>query len=285
VLGLENACESLSQGTLPDNAVVITIDDGFHGVLRHAWPVLQTHSLPATVYVTSYYAQKQNPIFRLIVQYMFWKTTESQLNALDLGLPPSGMLLLRPEAKKDETMWAIINFGENELDERQRCLLLSELGNRLGVEYTALRETRSLSLLNEEEIRGLATAGLDIQLHTHRHRLPKDEGQVRREIEENREFLEGLTGRKLNHLCYPSGVWSKEHWPWLESLGIITATTCEPGLNYSHTPRLALRRFLDGENISQIEFEAEVSGFSELLRQARVRFLKPTATREATKTY
>ena len=48
-----------------------------------------------------------------------------------------------------------------------------------------------------------------------------------------------------------------------------TATTCEPGLNSPSTPRLSLHRFLDGEDITQIEFEAEVSGFTELLRSVR----------------
>jgi hypothetical protein len=32
---------------------------------------------------------------------------------------------------------------------------------------------------------------------------------------------------------------------------------------------LTLRRFLDGTETSQVEFEAELSGFSELLRRAR----------------
>ena len=85
-----------------------------------------------------------------------------------------------------------------------------------------------------------------------------------REIQQNREFLEALVGKKLQHLCYPSGVWSKQPWSWLDSLGIISATTCDPGLNYSQTPHLGLYRFLDADSISQIEFEAELTGFSEL---------------------
>jgi hypothetical protein len=55
----------------------------------------------------------------------------------------------------------------------------------------------------------------------------------------------------------------------LTNLYIVSATTCEPGLNFRHTPRLALHRFLDGEDIDQIQFEAEMSGLNELLRRAR----------------
>jgi peptidoglycan/xylan/chitin deacetylase (PgdA/CDA1 family) len=269
VLSLDQACHGLEKGSLPDDAVAITIDDGFYSVFRCAAPVLKVHSLPATVYVTSYYSQMQSPIFRLVVQYMFWKTPENDLDTAGLRLPLSGKLPLRPNEKKDSIMWEIIRFGETRLEEPERRILAYELGTRLGVDYSNIQKTRELSLLNPQEIRDLATEGMDIQLHTHRHRLPEEQGLVEREIRQNREFLEPLVSKKLQHLCYPSGVWSKRHWPWLDRLEIISATTCGPGLNYAETPRLGLRRFLDGENISQIEFEAELSGFSEILRWVR----------------
>lgn len=269
VVSLAQACEGLSNLSLPENAVAITIDDGFFSVFQSAWPVLRGHSFPATLYVTSYYVQKQNPIFRLVVQYQFWKTRQQTLDCRDLGLPHSGLLPLQPPQQKDKTMWEIIRFGESRLDEQARCTLASELARRLGVDFSHISSTRSLSLMDSREIRSSAEEGLDIQLHTHRHQLPAEFDLVQREILQNRECLEPLAGKKLQHLCYPSGIWSKQHWPWLETLGILTATTCDPGLNYPRTPRLGLRRFLDGENISQIEFEAELSGFSEILRSAR----------------
>jgi peptidoglycan/xylan/chitin deacetylase (PgdA/CDA1 family) len=269
VLSLGQACEDLANRSLPNSAVAITIDDGFFGVFQSAWPVLRMHSFPATVYVTSYYAEKQNPIFRIAIQYMFWKTRQETLNSEDLGLPLSSVQPLRPQKQKEETMWEIIRFGESCLDEPGRCVLAEKLGKRLGVPYRTLLESRSLNLMNRKEIRALAEEGMDIQLHTHRHRLPGEFDLVQQEILQNRQCLEPLVGKKLRHLCYPSGIWSHQHWPWLETLEILTATTCDPGLNYPQTPRLGLRRFLDGENVSQIEFEAELSGFSELLRSAR----------------
>lgn len=269
VLGLQQAYEGLAKGSLPDGAVAITIDDGFFGVFESAWPVLRAHSFPATVYVTSYYAEKHNPVFRLAVQYLFWKTEAKTFDNKGLGLPRSAVLPLGSSQQKEEAMWEIIEFGETQLEEPSRLALGHDLGKRLGVEYQELLSTRALSLMDTQEIRQMAEGGVDIQLHTHRHHLPNDAELVRREIQQNREYLEPLAGKKLQHLCYPSGVWTKQHWPWLEELEIITATTCDPGLNSPETPRLGLRRFLDGENVSQIEFEAEVSGFADFIRSVR----------------
>lgn len=271
VLSLDQACESLVTSELPDRAVAITIDDGFYSVFHSAWPILKEHSLPATVYVTSYYAAKKNPIFRLVVQYIFWKTANQQMDLSRLGLPLPRIVPISTEAERENTCWEIIRYGEEKCDEPHRCDIMRELANRAAVDFTPLEEKRLLSLMTAEEISQLSRSGVDIQLHTHRHCLPEDEALVKREITQNREFLQPLSHNKLRHLCYPSGAWSPKHWPWLEALDVRTATTCDTGLNYNDTPLHGLKRFLDGENISQIEFEAELSGFSELLRSARAR--------------
>ena len=115
----------------------------------------------------------------------------------------------------------------------------------------------------------LGGSGIDCQLHTHRHRFPEDEAEAAREIAENRAALENVVSGPLEHFCYPGGVWSEEQWPVLESAGVRSAVTCQIGLNDDDTPPYALRRLLDAEDVSQIEFEAEMAGCLELLRKVR----------------
>lgn len=127
--------------------------------------------------------------------------------------------------------------------------------------------------MTKTEVRKLAKNGFDIQLHTHRHCFPtEDETVAMKEILDNKQALEAVVNHPLVHFCYPSGIFSKRQWPWLKRLGVQSATTCLPGLNVTEYPALALRRFLDGENVSQIVFVAELFGFLELLRQIRNRF-------------
>jgi len=268
VLPLDRACAGLRDGTLPDCAVVITYDDGFYGNYLHSAALQEEFRLPATIYVTTYYVVKQVPIFRLAIQYMFWKTDRDEV-ALG-GIPgiDCGTLQRADRTRADEVMWGLIRHAEQSLNEPQRVELARDVGTRLGIDYDELARSRRLSLMTPEEIRSLAALGLDIQLHTHRHQLPCDEEQVRREIGDNRSILEPILGRPCDHLCYPSGVFTAEQWPWLESCGIKSATTCEVGLDDARTPRYGLRRFLDGETVRAIEFEAEISGFAELIRRA-----------------
>lgn len=272
VLKLEQALNFLDQAALPPCATVITIDDGFYSTYSRALEVLHEFSLPATVYVTTYYLLKEHPIFRLVVQYMFWKTKKEQVDLSKLGISSVGQITFNKNEEKENILWEIIRYGETQCNEVQRLDILRELGKCLGVEYHNIEQCRLLSLINPEELQKMVKNGIDIQLHTHRHRLPLDACVVSQEIADNRATLEPLVKNSLQHLCYPSGVWSEKHWPWLEAAGILSATTCDPGLNYGNTPRLALHRFLDGEDISQIEFESEMFGYSELLRRVKSYF-------------
>jgi hypothetical protein len=265
VLPLQEACRALENDSLPPNAVVVTVDDGFYSAYQHAG----LFGLPITVYVSSYYVVKRSPIFRLIVQYAFWKTERRHADLSGLGLDLGESTPLGESRETERIMWRIVEDGETQRREPERQELARKLAERLGVDYDLLVDDRRFSLMSAEEIRDLAEWGVDIQLHSHRHRFPENQAEALQELNENRSVLEPLVGRKLDDFCYPSGLWSSNHWPWLAQMGIRSAVTCNPGLNYPSTSRWALSRFLDGENISQIEFESELSGFSELLRRCR----------------
>lgn len=264
VLPLGEAVQRLAHGTLPRCAVAITLDDGFHGTFAVAAPLLAAAGLPATLYVTTYYTQHDAPVFRLALQYCFFRTRERvvELRRLLATAAPG------ESAVGDELMWELVNYGEQHLDEAGRTSLLRATADALKVDLGPVLAARSLHLMTPEEL-SRVPALLDLQLHTHRHRLPAEALRVRAEIEENRRALAPFAQAPLVHFCYPSGYHSERLFPWLRAAGIETATTCEPGLNGPDTHPYALRRFLDGESVTMLEFEAELSGFSELLRGLR----------------
>jgi peptidoglycan/xylan/chitin deacetylase (PgdA/CDA1 family) len=269
VLDLGEALELLANNRLPACATVITIDDGFFSTFRDAPGPLREFSFPATIYVTSYHAAKETPIFRLVVQYMLWKTEARELDCTGLGALPPGKRSFRTLEEKKSLVEEIMSHGETQLTDDQRCDLAREMGRRLGIDYDALASSRCFNIMTAEEVRELANVGIDIQLHTHRHRFPVDRESVTREITENREFLAGLVKRPLVHFCYPSGVWSREQWEWLDELGVRSSTTCDAGLNTAATPRHGLTRIIDCDHMSSIEFASEMCGIAQYLRDVR----------------
>ncbi|HMY48841.1 MAG TPA: polysaccharide deacetylase family protein [Rhodocyclaceae bacterium] len=259
VITLDEALRRLDAGSARLRDVVITIDDGFISVLRHAAPALAARRIPAMLYLTTHYQTAARPVADLVAQYLIWRALRrypERADALAALLPPG-------------EGGPIARYQRLDKPARRAFLRNARAAGVLEPESAGLDER--FRIVTAEQVRALQAAGLSIELHTHRHRYPADPAQLRREIDDNRAALAACGVAAARHLCYPSGEWRTASFPVLEAAGVVSATTCIAGLNERTTPRLALHRFLDADDISDIEFEAEISGFKELLRGARRR--------------
>ena len=79
------------------------------------------------------------------------------------------------------------------------------------------RKARSvlIELMTPSEAGELARRGVDLQLHTHRHRGALEEAVFAREVEDSRNRLRRLRASEATHFCYPGGVTRREFLPWL----------------------------------------------------------------------
>lgn len=269
VLALDEALRLMYQKTLPPRALVITFDDGWLGIGTKAAPVLCKYEFPSTVYVTTKDVVDEVPVFDVALRYLLWKGRGRALDTCSLGLGFGTIVLDSPDEREQAACRISEAYEKGDYGDRQVVLL--KLAEALGVDWNpGGRSSALFRLMTIDQLACLPKQGMDLQLHTHHHRLPAaDPKSVETEIIDNRAVLERVAEGPFQHFCYPSGEFHPAQFSWLRALGIESATTCLSGFNYPHTERLELRRFLDGENITQVEFEAEVSGFLELMRKFR----------------
>jgi peptidoglycan/xylan/chitin deacetylase (PgdA/CDA1 family) len=260
VLPLGEALARLQARDLPPRSVVITFDDGTYDFYGRAWPLLRKYKFPASVYQTTYYVDHEMPVFNLFCSYLLWKRRGEQLPApSELGL--TAEMDLRTEAARHRVVRALIELCEREnLTGRKKNEIATRLAKVLGTDYEALARKRTLQLMNAGEIREIASSGIDIQLHTHRHRTPDDEPSFRREVAENRDRIEILTGKRATHFCYPGGVCRKEFGDWLGKEEVQSAATCDAGLAERQTNQFLLPRFVDSSTRTRLEFESWLAG-------------------------
>jgi peptidoglycan/xylan/chitin deacetylase (PgdA/CDA1 family) len=268
ILSLGAALDALSAGRLPSCATVITMDDGWRGVYTVGLPIIRELEIPVTVYVTTYYVENRMPVYTVTVSYLFWRAPRKLANL------PRGIGTFDLAHEKERAEEAAQKFGAA-LPSGERLEFLKELAAALDVSFDQIESQHLFEVMDEPQLRSLAAAGVDIQLHSHRHQWPlHDKEMVRSEVAENRRFLQQVVSYPLEHFCYPSGVYGPHQAEWLAELGVKSAATIEPGLNYSDTSHFALRRLVDGGPVSEIEFAAEMSGLMEFVRFLRRR-LRP----------
>ena len=248
VLPLDDAVARQAAGTLPDNAVVITIDDGWATTYTHMLPILEHYDLPATLYVTTWYSQTQLPVINVVVDYM---------------LGAAG----RHDADRAGPTAAI-----EALPIDQRLAALRAFGKELGVDEAWL-ELRQFHNMSAAEIADAHARGLDIQLHTHRHiDVATRVDDLPSEIDDNRAFLESaVPGIRLDHFCYPGGGYHPRADAYLDAAGVRSSTLITEGINPPGTNPHRLRRLLDGRNIDDETFDAYLSGSLHYLSSLRTR--------------
>ena len=272
VLPLRDAVARLREGTLPPRAVAITFDDGMWDFKKVAVPLLQEFQFPATVYVTTYYAQKQAPIFKIACRYFLWTGRNQTISGENLTMA-GGPLPLLSASQRNQALFAIeqrlrhVNGGVAE-----ETATLRRLAERVGADFDRFLAERRLQIMTPDEIGALPDDIVSVQLHTHRHRVPLREAAFQKEIQDNRTALSAWRpGEILDGFCYPSGVTDPRFLPWLRDLGIQTGLTCDTGMATATTEPLLLPRLVDSTRLTRLEFESWLTGFGSLLPSLRGR--------------
>ena len=267
ILPLAEATRRLYDGTLPPRSVAITFDDGAVDFERRALPVLREFNAPATLYLTTYYSVHRLPVFDTVLSYVLWKGGQSGGDVAAFCETPVP-LPVGTQTEREEAGSRMRAFAKRRaLDASRKNELVAGIAAALGVNFEDIMARELLHIMPPHVVRALPRDLVDVQLHTHRHRTPRNREQFLREIRDNAAVTRELRGDTpaFEHFCYPLGEYYGEFLPWLRESGVRYATTCVPDLASTSTDPLLIPRFVDTMGQSDLSFQAWASGFAALL--------------------
>jgi peptidoglycan/xylan/chitin deacetylase (PgdA/CDA1 family) len=268
VLPLGEAFQRLSSDHLPPRSVALTFDDGLYDFYPKARPLLHEFEYPATVYVATYYSQFARPVFDMACGYLLWKGRGKEVSLARL-LPDGRTTRIPWDEQERRSLHLRIRSHANaaRYSASEKDAMLSELSAEVGIDWHAFVASRMLQLMSAAEIGNLDHGLIDVQLHTHRHRTPRDPALFMRELDDNIAALEsmGLPREGRRHFCYPSGDADPLFYPSLEARGIATATTGEPQMVSQSTHPFNIPRVVDTMAMTETEFRGWLSGLSQFV--------------------
>jgi peptidoglycan/xylan/chitin deacetylase (PgdA/CDA1 family) len=180
----------------------------------------------------------------------------------------NGSVELSDARQRGDLAKSLFNEAQSYANDRDaQYAWLGEIAIRLGVDWGAVVGGRLFHLMTGAEVADVARRGFDIQLHTHRHRTPRERAVFLEEVRENRRILQEFTGHPTTHFCYPSGDVDPLFLPWLRELNVETATTTVPDLARPGDDPLLLPRFVDTMAQPEVMFEGWLSGARSILKR------------------
>lgn len=262
--------------TPPDNrpalTTAITFDDGWYSTASELVPVLGEMQIPSTLYLCTSHYLEGAAVPSVAVRYMLWKSTLASFELTGFGPGTDGHFDISSEAGRDDAANKIVSTIVRSATSRASVhAMLEQVAQCLAVPSSTLAlESRRFEYLNQAELLALPGQGCTIELHGHVHRYPAGQVDVfKQDLQMCSDVIMAAGLPKPRHYCYPSGNFDAAASPALSSMDVASATTCLPGLvsQADATQSHFLPRFLDGEHISMLEFQAEMSGFYDIARR------------------
>lgn len=182
---------------VPARSVVLTFDDGFRDNLENAFPVLEKHGVPATIFaVTGSLTTGELPWSQRL-GYLFQNSPRSQVYHALTGPEPMPL----GSAGERKSAYQRCKPALSAMAWQQRDQVIAGLARQLDVEPPRDR------MLTWAQARQLQASGIEIGAHTWSHallaRIPAEEASW--EMRKSREDLREQLGIERPAFCFPAG--------------------------------------------------------------------------------
>jgi peptidoglycan/xylan/chitin deacetylase (PgdA/CDA1 family) len=246
ILHLEEAIDRLVCKDVPDNAIVVTFDDGYKDNYTNAFPVLRRLSIPAIIFLTVQSIGIGRYIWHDILFHAFWETQVEEIEGFgDI----SQKISLKTAAQKAEATQKIAFFLKT-LDNAQKKIFLKQLLDLLKISKENMDKDL---MLTWENIGEMGKSDIAFGSHTLSHPIMTKIGEKEAwaEINESRKIIERKTKRKIFAFAYPNGKmedFNEETKKLLKAAGYKCAVTTMSGNNNHDQCLFELKRYQPWEN-------------------------------------
>lgn len=244
VYSLEDATESIQTDEIPEDAIVITFDDGYRDNFQNAFPILREFSIPATVFLATDAVRPGKRLWHDDVFSAFRNTKALWLK----GLPDKrSVFSLQTLADKLQAQRHILQLlWSLTVDERENRV--EQLLDSLNVK----RCDDQTLMLSWEEIQVMHAHGICFGSHTVTHPILSTlpEARLLLEIIESKRVIEEQLTNRISTFAYPVGRaqdFDARTKAILKEHGYRSAVTTIFGVNEPGDDLFALRRMTPWE--------------------------------------
>lgn len=188
---------------LPNNPIILTIDDGYEDNYTFAYPILKKYSIPATIFITTDFVSRRAWLWFDKLKYIL---INSKQNEFTLRMNDrNNKFVLDNFKNRHATQLSIFDLCKR-IDSAVRDNLLNELALELNVDVPLITDS-NFEALTWDQIKEMQKNKIEFGSHTCSHpmlsRLETDE--LKHEIAVSKNEIEAKLSSEITSFCYPVG--------------------------------------------------------------------------------
>lgn len=220
---------------IPDHAVAITFDDGYHDVYENAFPILKKFQIPATIFILPQNIGNTNLLWWDKLAEILRKTQKRSLelrsiqSRIESHSDSNRSFGLKSNQEKSVAM-SFLNEWFMNMPQEKVALGMELLQEELGVEEVDIEKAHIM--LTWEQVTEMSEWGISMEAHTLSHPdVTKMESiKLQKELEESKRTVEDRTNRKVFGFAYPYGFYNERTIEILKETGFEYAVTGDIGV-------------------------------------------------------
>lgn len=211
VISLDRLIECYTtKENLPNNAVIITMDDGYQSNYTLAYPLLKQYQIPATISVAVQYVNDRNWLWADRIDYSIWKAKVKKIDITVNGHSHIHFIGSETEKQGVATKIRAIFWG---LPYKEMITAIDTLEKSTKASLFEITDVPKLMLpLKWEQMQEMIKSGL-ISIGSHSVSHPNlttcSDDELLFEVIESRRTVERELERDCTFFCYPGGRYSR----------------------------------------------------------------------------
>lgn len=257
-ISLNTLINAHAENNIPQNAIVVTFDDGYSDFYRYAFPILKEENIPCTLFVTTGFINGDIWLWPDRLRYCIDTSTRDAIS-----IPGQHTKYSLQDNRRQ--IWNDLADHCLTLSNLEKAEFIDSVEKELAVEPPAF-PPKAYEALNWDQVREISDAGIEIGSHSVSHPVMTSlsDDALRYELVQSKAAIEERVGCTVTSFCYPNGQpfdFDERVKSAVDSAGYCVALAAFPGRD-TLGDRLAVNRY--SGCLSDGMFEKTVFGLSYL---------------------
>ncbi len=268
---LDELVNQLKENKLPSGSVAVTFDDGYENNASLAFPVLQRHHIPATIFITTGFVERDELYNGFIwTDFIYILLNGCNLSSLDLSDQGLGKFNL---GTHEQVIAANVQICAHLkcCPDSEKQNIIKAIKERTGGTIRA-EDRESFAPMSWEQVCNIQKNKLgSIGAHTVQHPILSrlDLHEAEQEIVQSKLMLQQKLNSPINAFAYPNGCPQdiSNEIVRIVSDNFTYALSTDPGFNDKDINLFALRRLGIGNDMPLWHFKLHLSGIIIFLKR------------------